>query len=138
MTLPVPLTEPEKVRIRHHLGFMAVTQASTFSLGTPASLETQFIIEGALKNIPGESLDLIRSLIARCDGIEEQIGEDTENLAVLKIGSIQLNDHELADLMERYDYWRMGLANALGIVANPYDKRSGLGGGGGLNIPVRG
>lgn len=137
MTLPVFLTDYEKVRVRHHLGFMATLQSSTFVLGTPSALETQFLIEGALTKIPGESLTLIRDLIARCDAVEAQIAENTENVAASKVGCVELNPNEFAELMKRYDYWRSGLANALGIVANPFDKRDALGGGG-LSVPVRG
>ncbi len=137
--LPVPLTEPEKIAIRGHLGYLQVTQASSFALGTPSSLETQFIIEGALNNIPGTSLGHIRDLIAKCDATEEQIMENTENLAVTKICNLELNPREYEQLLQRYEYWRQKLANALGVVCNPFDKRPIIGGGGsGLSVPVRG
>ena len=41
--------------------------------------------------------------------------------------NLELTDEQQA-LGKNYDYWRNALANALGVYANPFDKRD-LGGG---------
>ena len=41
------ITEDERARGRHHLGYMQVQEASTFVLGVPSGVQTAFMIEGA-------------------------------------------------------------------------------------------
>jgi hypothetical protein len=141
--MPSPtLTDEQKSKIRHHLGYLGVAEVSSFVFGTPASLETQFIIEGAMKRLLPETLPLVVDFIEKCDATEAQYFENAENLAVSKVGSIELRADEGQQLMGpggRYDYWRRALANALGCAPNPFDKRPGLGvAGAGVNIPVIG
>lgn len=130
------LTEEEKVRIRHHLGFLNVGQASTFVLGTPASVDVSFIIENAFTKILPAALSLVRELLARCDATEGQLFDDQPNLAVDKVCEIELRKDEMQQLDMRYERWRQALANAMGIYCNPYDKR--MIGGQPLNVPVFG
>lgn len=137
--LPQVPTDEEKVRCRHHLGFLNVQEAYTFVLGTPAGVETQFIIEGALNRMLPAALPLFRELLAKCDSTEAQRFEDQEALVASKVGSIDLRGREgQVGLALQYDYWRQGLANLLGIYVNPFDKRSDVSGGGGLNVRVEG
>lgn len=127
-------SDVEKTRIRHHLGYLNVAAVQTFVLGTPAGVETQFLVEGAMNKVLPEALVLARDLLAKCDAVEQQISENQELLAVTKVDEIDVREDEFEQLKKRYDYWRNGLANVLGIYANPFDKRFGAGGG--LNIPV--
>lgn len=134
---PLP-TEEEKVRARHHLGFLNVDEAYTFVLGTPAGIETQFIIEGALNRIRPPAMPLFRELLAKCDATEAQRFDDQDSLVASRVGSIELRGREgqLAQAMQ-YDYWRQGLANLMGIYVNPFDKRTDLNNGG-VNVRVQG
>jgi len=133
---PLP-TDEEKVRARHHLGFLNVQEAYTFVLGTPAGVETQFIIEGALNRMLPAAVPLFRELLAKCDSTEAQRFDDQEALVASKVGGIDLRGREgQIGLALQYDYWRQGLANLLGIYVNPFDKRTDLGGG--LNVRVEG
>lgn len=128
----MPLSEPEKVKIRHHAGYLNVAEAFTFVLGSPAGVETQFIIEGAMNRVLETALPEVRRILAVLDSIEEQMVNDHELLAVASLGEITVNQNEQRDLTRRYDYWVGALMNALGTERNPFDKRSG----GGLNITV--
>jgi hypothetical protein len=135
VTAPVQLpplpTDEEKVRARHHLGFLNVQEAYTFVLGTPAGVETQFAIEGALNRILPAAMPKFRELLAKCDATEEQRFDDQDALVAKKVGSIDLSGREgqVAQAMN-YNYWRQSLANLLGIYENPYDKRADLALGG--------
>ena len=81
---------------------------------------------------------LVRRLLDQLDSIEFQIFEDTETLVASKVGSIDLNPKEFEKILERYDFLRNGIANALGIMCNPYDKRfNNPNGGGAGSINVR-
>lgn len=126
------LTPAEKVLIRHHLGYLNVQAAQTFVLGVPAAVEPQFIIEGAMDKLLEEALPQVRKILGVLELLEGQKIEDYENLAVSELGSIKLRPDEQEKLEEQLDYWRGALANALGIVHNPFDKR----GGNGINVPV--
>jgi len=127
----MPLTEQEKIKCRHHLGFLNVAEASTFVLGTPAAVETQFVIEGAMNRVLEAALPELRRQLQILDSIEEQMVADHELLAVEKIGEITLRKDEQEALVRVYDRWRESLANLLGVYPNPWDKR-----GGGINVPV--
>lgn len=134
---PLP-TREEKVRARHHLGFLNVSEVYTFVLGTPAAVETQFAIEGALNRILPEAMPLFRELLAKCDATEAQRFDDQDALVATRVGSIELSGRkgQIAQAMQ-YDYWRQGLANCLGIYTNPFDKRLDLSAGG-INTRVEG
>jgi hypothetical protein len=127
-------TDEEKVRIRHHLGYLGVQQTAAFVLGAPAGVETQFLIETAMNKVIPEAESLARNLIARCDLVETQVIENQELLAVTAVGEISVRQDEFSALMQRYQYHRQALANMLGIYPNPFDKRFASGG---LNATVQ-
>lgn len=136
------LTEDEKVRVRHHLGYLNVQEASTFVLGTPAGVETQFIIEGAFNRVLPQAMPKIREVLGNCDKIEEAMMCALGNLDANAVGGIQLNnqgrDNQQEQLHKAYEWHRQALANLLGIVPNPYDKRAGIyATGRSLSVPVR-
>lgn len=130
-------SEQEKVRIRHHLGYLNVPASQTFVLGTPAGVETQFLVEGAMNKVLPEAESQARQLIANCDAVEAQLTENQDLLAVTKVDEIDVRENEFEKLMQRYHYWRNGLANVLGIYPNPFDKRFSAAGGGGINVRVQ-
>ena len=128
----MPLIEAEKVKIRHHMGFLNVAEAYTFVLGTPAGVETQFLIEGAMIRVLESAMSEIRRHIQILDSIEEQKINDLELLAVNKVGEIDVRSDEQAALDKQYERWQGSLANLLGCIPNPFDKRNT----GGINCPV--
>ena len=134
------LTAAEKVKVRHHMGYLNVQDAQTFTLGTPASVETQFIIEGAMNRVLAEALPLLREILSELDRIEQQRRCNRENIQVTQLGEISINstgpDRELRQLVQEYDYTVDALANILGCVRNPFDKRKGHFGTGGVNVRV--
>jgi len=127
----------EKVRIRHHLGYLNVGASATFVLGTPAAVETQFLIESAMNKVLPEADVLARELLARCDSIEGQMMDNQDLLAVEQVDEIKVRQDEFQALLKRYHYHRNGLANVLGIYPNPFDKRFASSGGGGINVSVQ-
>lgn len=129
------VTEAEKVKIRHHLGYLNVAQSQTFVLGFPAGVQTQFVIEGAMNRILLEAEPEMRRQVAVLDNIEAQILEDQELLAVTKVDEIDIREDEFKRLLDQYDYWRRALSNLLGVMPNPFDQRfAGLAGG--INVQV--
>ena len=130
-------TDTEKMKIRHHLGFLNVQAAQTFVLGVPAGVQTQYIIEGAMDRVLAAAESQARLLLARCDAIEAQIGENQDVLFLSQTEEVSFRDNEFELLMKRYQYWRNGLANVLGVYPNPFDKRFvSMSGGGGVNAKV--
>jgi hypothetical protein len=129
------MTKEEKVMIRHHCGFLNVTAVSTFALGTPAAVETQFIIEGAMDRILPEAEGLARRCLAILDKIEGQMVDDVELLAVVSVDEITVNGDEQNKLKREYVYWRNALCNLMGIYPNPFDKRNDILAPG-FNVPV--
>lgn len=127
-------TPEEKVKMRHHLGYLNVTQSATFVLGLPQAVETQFIIENAMNLVLPEAETEARRHIGILDSIEEQMVCDHDLLAVNKVGEIEVREDEQEALDKRYHHWRNALANVLGIYPNPWDRRFSHSG---VNVPVR-
>ena len=136
------VTEESKVRARHHLGYLGVNEASTFVLGVPAAVQTQFVIEGALNRLLPQSEPLFYKLLDRLDAVELLIEENTDVLIAEKVDEIGIDPEEMKKMVKRYLYWRAGLGNLLGAPPNPFDMRfDGMTSGGGsgpmpLNISV--
>lgn len=126
------ITPHERVRIRHHMAFMNVAEAATFVLGSPAAVETSFLIEPAMDKVLVEAVPELRRILGVLDRIEAQKVEDLEVLVVTKVGSIDINGSEQSALDREYAIWQGKLSNLLGVPANPFD-RSGTGC---VNVPV--
>lgn len=134
------LTEEEKVRVRHHCGYLNVQAVATFVLGVPAAVETQFMIEGAMDRVLPAAVPQVVRHLEILDSIETQMVENHELLQVKALGEIEVNstgrDREQVQLRQTYDYWVNSLCNLIGVVRNPFDKRKGAFGGG-LNARVQ-
>lgn len=129
------LNPEEKVRVRHHLGYPQVTEARTFFLGYPISAPVTTMAEGSMDKIQPAAENMVRILLDRLDGIEAQMLEDQELLAVKQVDEIEINGEEFDKLTQQYQHWQKSLGNLLGIPPNPYDQRF-MGAGSGINIGV--
>jgi hypothetical protein len=118
------------------MGYLQVADAYTFVLGSPASVETTFIIEGAMDKLLEAALPRYRQILATLDAIECQMVGDLENMAVESLGGIKINAREQKQLVSSYDYWVAALSNMLGCPRNPFDKR--LQATSGVNVRVAG
>lgn len=130
--------EHDKNRARGHLGYGGVQTSSTFVMGVPAGVQTAFMIEGAWERILPSAEATFTKILDRMDHIEEQFEENQDDLAVKKIGEIEVNLEEYEGLLKRYFYWQGKLANMLQVPANPFDQRfqGTSGSAGGINVPV--
>ncbi len=117
------LTDDEKVRARHHMGYLSVQAASTFQLGIPAGVQTQFMIEGAWEKILPAAENKVRVLLCRLDEIEEEIYGGIDLASVNAVGSIQVNPDRFRELGKYYRFARDSLANLLGVPPNPFALR---------------
>lgn len=135
--MPTPvLSDLERSSIRHHMGYLQVADAYTFVLGSPASVETTFVIEGAMDRVLVVALPRLRQILVVLDAMEQQNLDDLELLAVSSLGDIEVNAKELRMLEGQYDKWVAKLVNMLGCPRNPFDKR--LDASGGINRMVAG
>lgn len=123
MSVHQGLSEDEKAQVRHHMGYLGVDEVSTFALGTPAAVETQFIIEGAMNRVRLSALPNMRRILGILDTLENQMIGDFELAAVNKLDTIEINQDEQKQLVQRYDYWVAALGNILGCPRNPFDQR---------------
>lgn len=120
------ITEEEKNRARHHMGYPEVEAVSTFALGVPAAMQTNFMIEGAMQRInasPG-AVERFRQLLCRMDGVENELECGMDLASVDRIDTIEVRSDRVNELGKYYRYWQTSLANLLGIVPNPWDQRS--------------
>ncbi len=131
------LTDDQKMKARHHMGYLNVQAAATFQLGIPAGVQTQFMIEGAWDKILPEAENFVAKLICRLDIVEEEVFGGIEFASITATGTIQVNPTRLKELAKYYLIAQESLANLLGVPPNPYDMRTWLQSAGGVNVPVR-
>lgn len=128
------VTDYEKDRTRHHLGYLGVEAVSTFALGVPAAMQTTFMIEGAMVRLLPEAVERFRSLLCQLDAVESEVFCGMDLASVNKLDTIEINPKRLSELAKYYKIAQQGLANLLGCPANPFDMREWLKGG--INVPV--
>lgn len=131
------LSDEQKARVRHHLGYLNVSAASTFQLGVPAALQTTFMLEGAWDKILPAAEPIVLKLLCRLDELESQVYGGTDLADVLETGAIKVNPDRLKELGKYYRLAQQSLANLFGVVPNPFDLRDWVQAGGGVNCPVR-
>lgn len=120
------LTDIEVARVRYHLGYMNTTAGAGIGLSMPTIITTLFPVDGALRNLYPEAVEIVRTLIARCDAAECGIADSEERLSALRMDSITLNEREPERREERYRYWVRRLSEATGCPINPMSgQRSG-------------
>lgn len=130
----MPLSEAEKVKIRDHLSYLNTSELSTFVLGLPAGVETQFLIERAMDPFIKESaLPLIRQILCELDDVDAQRSAVRKSITTAAIGGIQLRDPKQAlDALDQEFVRLVGrLANAFGVPTMPFDHRKTM-----FGIPV--
>lgn len=131
------LSEAEKDSIRHHLGYLAVANVYTMSLGIPAAVQPQFMIEGAMWRILLSAYPRLTQMLCQLDKIESQVFCGSDLADVNKIGEIDVNPNRVAELAKYYKIAQQGLSNLLGCPANPWDMREWLDTGN-INVPAMG
>jgi len=122
----VPLTPEEKVRIRDHLGYLNTSELSTFVLGLPAGIETQFLIERAMDPfVKEDALPMIRTILCELDDVDKQRRQVRSAIATQAVGAIQMRDPQEAFAALNGEFIRLigRLANAFGVPSNPFDRR---------------
>lgn len=129
------LSEDEKVQVRRHLGFLNVAEAFTFVLGTPAGVETQFIVEGATRRLLVSAEPMVRQFLCELSDLEKARQAAVIDGQTSKIGNIELRNLKelLSAIDDQLHHKRGELANAFGVYVNPFDKRAK----GGINVSVR-
>lgn len=130
------LTNEEKARIRHHMGYLNVQAAATFQLGVPAALQTTFMIELAFEKILPDAENMVKVFVCRMDDVEKQVFGNLDLAEIESTGSIKVDPKRLSKLAQTYKIAQESLANLLGVPPNPFDMRSWLQGAGGMNVPV--
>lgn len=129
------ITPDEKARARHHLGYLGVQAASTFSLGVPAGVQTQFMVEGAWDRLLPESYGRFRDLLCKLDATENAIFCGLDMVDVNRINEIEINRARLREYATTYKIAQQALANLMGVPTNPWDQREWLQGGR-INVSV--
>ncbi len=119
----VQLSEDQKVKCRHHLGYANVANAATFALGAVASLEISFLIERAMDKLLPAGRTQLEQILGILDQIEQQKVDDLELLAVEQVGEISIQVREQVLLDGQYNHWAAALSNLLTVPRNPFDAR---------------
>jgi hypothetical protein len=133
----MPLTDEERVSVKHHLGYPNANAIQTFVLGVPAAMEPLFMLEGAMNGIAPGAESRLRETIRRLDGIELQLDENRDNVELSKADEVEFRENVYQLLMTRYRHWQGNLCNLIGVPGpNPFDARFYGGGQPSINLAV--
>jgi hypothetical protein len=131
------LSEEEKARIRHHLGYILTDPVSSIQLGVPRASQPQFLVEGQMNRIPDTAVGMIRRYVDILDKLEGTLLDAVSRFKASKLGEITLRDNETAMIEGEYFRWATRLADDLGVPLNIYSERFRSGTGAlPINIPV--
>jgi hypothetical protein len=132
------LTDEEKTKARHHLGYLNVQAAATFQLGVPAAIRPSFMVELAFEKVLPSAANMVRVLLCRLDDVEKRVF-DLDMAEVVKTGNVEIREKRLQELANVYCVAQESLGNLFGVPPNPFDMRTWVTRGrAGLNVPVIG
>lgn len=122
------LSDPEKARIRYHLGYAGTTDAASMTMGAPSSRQENFMIESAMDRVQLDGEPILRDLLAECEAVEKEMKCARKQLAVAKVGRTELRSNEagksITDSYEReHTRWAQRLAEHLGTPLGPFSRR---------------
>lgn len=125
------LTLEERARVRHHLGFPNIGNATVLALGFPAGGQPAFLLEAAMDQVLPEAEPKFREVLAQCECIEKQTQDARKRAQTASVGTVVLRAREEFDDMEdQYDLWTSKLVDVFGVNKNPFSKQHQRVGGG--------
>jgi len=120
----MPLSLPEKERVRYHLGYLSVQPAASIQFGLPRPQQTQFMVESAMNLLLEEAIPRVRDTLDTLDGIECRLRDGAlDRLAAKRLGDLELRDGEPELLEDEYNRWAKRLADIFGVPLYPYAAR---------------
>lgn len=122
------LSESDRVRVRHHMGYLNVEPGASIALGFPSAQQPEFLVERAMNNIIDQAVGRIIQTLDMLDCLEQQLIAAVPQLAVQQLGEMKLrNSNEepnACDLIEaEYVRWAKRLADDLGAPLNMFSER---------------
>lgn len=134
------LSENDRARVRHHLGYLNVEPSGAIALGFPAAQQPQFLVERAMDRVIPAAISRILCTLDTLDKIEGAMAASICRLSAQQLGELKIrNSNEEpteGDLLEReYRRWAMRLADDLGAPLNPFSERFRAGSAS-TNLPV--
>lgn len=128
------LSEVEKVRIRRALGYVGTSESTAYAFGRISSVEYLTLANARMEaDFSSEFIELIREDLGRCEATVDQMFKAQKHLQARKVGNIETNPEEIAQLREQWEFWAARLADSLGLPRYPHAHASA---GGGLNARV--
>lgn len=133
------LTEQDKARARHHLGYQGVEPSSAITLGYPSASQPQFLLERSMERLLPSTVPLVIRSLDTLDCIEGQMVDSLRRLRAQQAGELKLrntnDERSEGDLLEvEYRRWQRRLADDLGVIVNPFSESAR--GGSPINLPV--
>lgn len=116
-------TEEEQTQIKYFLSYPDfVSLSQSVQLGYPSASQPLFLVEDAFKRLTPFAEVTVRRALCECVSIEAQLSEARKRLKAIRVGDVEMNPRERAELRKELLYWSTRLADALGVVANPYSQ----------------
>jgi len=137
----VAISEQERSRIRHHLGYPSFSSlAQAIQLGYPAASQPLFLVDDSFNRLTQGGEDAVRRDLCECEAIEQQISQARTRFKASELGDLKVNHEEPNMLRRELTFWRQTLASDLMVVINPNAPTEYYGamGAGSMNARVMG
>lgn len=133
-------TDAEKDGIMRFLGYPNWRlMAQSIQLGIPSASQPLFLVISAFERVAPETRSRVRVDLCRCFALEDQIASSASRVKTTRVGEVHMNGNEMGDLGQRIHYFATRIADALGVVPNPYSQAEYAGlMSGGINARVIG
>jgi len=119
----MPLSAEEKVRVRYHLGYPALSAGPSLSLGVPIDTPLMNLLQRAFDLILPEAEPMVRKVLSRCDELDDEIPASAVRLRAIKAEGVELNPNEPHALETEYMRQVARLSDLLHAPIYPFSER---------------
>lgn len=117
------LLDADKARVRYHLDYPMLDDASLVIAGAVMRSDIRFVLEDNMNNVNTDALTYVPALLDKLDAIELQKIDAHSRFQALKADVVTLNTSEEGQLQGQYIFWRNRICNALAVTPNPFAIR---------------
>src|SRR5258708_35315479 len=93
--MTISLTESERARVRHHLGYLNIEPAAAITLGFPSAQQAMFLVESAMNRIIAAAVGIIQTNLSTLDSIEQQMRDANRRLLAQQIDELKLRENNV-------------------------------------------
>jgi hypothetical protein len=133
----MPLTDVERAAVRYHLGYPGTSMGASLQFGLPRPTATLYMLESAMGGLLEVNVPRVRRILGEMDSIENQMSDARKRMKAIKLGNLETNQSETAELEGEYNRWGNRLADIFLCPYYPFALRFRAGTGASMVQNIR-